>query len=122
MRLQSPYDPVHYIELPDEWLGKHAKRHDDAAAAGSELPATWRDFAVAMALLDDWNLPGVAKNSELWDFAELGLPLMIWVKTAVLQSYYRCYEIPKNSLPPLSGHLQTTAATVNGGDGEKQAS
>ena len=118
MRLQSPYDPAHYIDLPDKWIGIHAKRHDDALAAGSELPATWRNFATAMALLDDWNLPGVAKNADLWDFAELGLPLMVWVSTAVFQSYNRCYEIPKNSLPPLSNR---SAMAARGDDGPGKA-
>lgn len=97
MRVTSPYSPEHYIDVPDEWLGKHARRHDEAAERGKDLPPTWRDFAVAMALLDDWNLPGLPKNPELWDFEGLNLHVMMWVKTAVLSSYYDCYKVPKNS-------------------------
>ena len=121
MRLQSPYDPAHFIEFPDEWLGKHAKRHDEAVSRSKDLPATWRDFAVAMALLDDWSLPGLPKNPELWQFDLLSLPVMMWVKTAVLTPYYRCYEVPKNSLP-LSSNLSPTIAAQGDGTGESVAS
>lgn len=114
MRLNSPYSTEHYIELPGEWLGIHAQRHDEAWEASSEMPSTWRNFATAMSLLDDWSLPGVPKNSSLWNFAELGLPLMVWVTTAVFKSYNECYEIPKNSLPPSSVHLATAAKKAGG--------
>lgn len=97
MRHVSPFDPSHYIEYPDEWLGKHARRHDEAIAKSKDLPATWREFTAAMALLDDWSLPGLPKNPENWDFDAVSLPVMAWVKNTVLTDYYKCFQVPKNS-------------------------
>jgi hypothetical protein len=95
-KITSPYNDEHYIDVPDEWLGKHARRHDEAVRKAKDLPATWRDFTAAMALLDDWHLPGVPKNSDEWDFDEMSLPVMVWVRETTLGSYYECYKIPKN--------------------------
>jgi hypothetical protein len=117
MRIQSPYDPAHFIEFPNEWLGKHAKRHDEAVAASQDMPATWREFACAMALLDDWNLPGLPKNPEKWDFGAMSLRVMAWVKNEVLLSYYRCFQVPKNSSPLSSPHSTIAAESEAAGSG-----
>ena len=117
MRLH--YDETHYIELPNEWLGKHARQHDEAyqKARDAELPATWRDFAVSVALLDDWYLPGLPKNPEKWDFETISLRLMAWVKVKVLSEYYKCFDVSKNYSPPLSDH-STPAANQGDGTGD----
>lgn len=101
MRINCPLPDLaeSYIDLPDVWKGLHAQRHDEAAetARKSKMPLTWREFSVAMALLDDWQLPGLNGNPERWDLAGLDLRVMAWVKNVTLTAYYANFEIPKNS-------------------------
>jgi len=99
MKIASPFNPEHFITMPDEWKGEHAQRHDDAAekATAAKLPRTWREFAVAMALLDDWNLPGVNGNPDRWDFAAISLPIMAWGKLPTLDADNANLIIPNNS-------------------------
>ena len=101
MRIDCPF-PDHdgaFIELPDHWKGVHAQRYDEAieAARVAKLPVTWREFSAAMALLDDWKLPGMNGNPDKWDFAELDLRVMVWVKNVTLPAYYGNFVVPKNS-------------------------
>ena len=113
-----PGSDEHYITMPDEWLGKHARRHDEAADKSKGLPSTWRDFTVAMALLDDWHLPGLPKNPEQWEIEIVSLPVMAWVKMTVLASYYACFDIAKNSWPPLLNHSTAAAETLTEAAGD----
>jgi hypothetical protein len=98
-KIVSPFDEQDFIILPDAWLGEHAQRHDEAVekATAAKMPRTWRDFAVSLALLDDWKLPGLSGNPEKWDFATISLPIMAWVKQVTLEAYYANFVIPKNS-------------------------
>ena len=101
-----------WIDLPDKWYGEHAERRDSAAAAAKEkgLGVTLTDFAISMAVLDDWNLPGLNGNPEKWDFNSLDLELIIWVNNTTLLDYMKCWAIPKNSLPPSPNGLTEEAA------------
>ena len=115
MRIDYPHGDG-WIELPDEWLGAHARRRDEAIEKSKALPATWLEFAVAMSLLDDWQLPGLPKNTDLWDFNVMSLRMMAWVKITVLESFAACFKIPKNSLPPLPTVSAAAANSEAGGD------
>ena len=101
MRIDCPYDefPDAHVVIPDAWYGEHAQRHDEAVtkARAAKLPQTWQDFSVAMALLDDWSLPGMSGNPEKWDLGKVNLRIMAWVSAVTLPEYYACFRIPKNS-------------------------
>ena len=115
MRIDYPHGDG-WIELPDEWLGAHARRRDEAIEKSKALPATWLEFAVAMSLLDDWQLPGLPKNTELWQFDLLSLRMMAWAKITVLESYAVCFRVPKNYSPPSPTVSAAAAQTVADGD------
>lgn len=99
MRIDCPFADDSYIELPDTWKGIHALRHDEAIekAQKANMPETWRSFSVSMALLDNWQLPGLNGNPDKWDLAELDLRVMAWVKNVTLPAYYANFTLPKNS-------------------------
>jgi hypothetical protein len=97
-RIEYPHGQGYWIELPDEWLGRHANRRDEVL---SKLPAetgqTESNFAVAMALLDDWVLPGLNGNPEKWDFSQLSLNMIAWVSQATIGDFNQCWVVKKNS-------------------------
>jgi hypothetical protein len=104
MRVDCPWPewPDSYIVLPDEWVGDHSRRYDEAVAEveRQELSgATLRNFAVALALLDDWRLPGLEGKPELWDFSQIRLEIIGWVGTLVVSEYWKCFAVPKDSSP-----------------------
>ena len=58
-----------WIGLPDEWLGAHALRQDEAQRKSESLPKPYQTWTVALALLEDWGgLPGLDGKPEAWDF------------------------------------------------------
>lgn len=98
-RTQCPLPALEqcWIDLPDlPWLGRHAQRRDEAAEKAKDLGQTLQSFAVALALLEDWSLPGLTGNPERWDYGELNLSVIAWVTQEVLSDFYKCFEIPKN--------------------------
>ena len=84
--------------LPDEWLGNHARRRDESYGKliANKVTGTLLNFGVAIALLDDWNLPVVTGNHDKWDFDELPLNMMAWVIDAVIIPYNICFDVKKN--------------------------
>lgn len=95
-----------WIELPDEWLGIHAQRRDEAVSKTEGTPigqsVTLVQFAVAMSLLENWGgIPALNGNPEQWDFTLLPLPLIGWINKTVLDDYLTCFEFPKASPPDL---------------------
>lgn len=94
-----PRFPDAWIDLPDLWLGQHAQRRDDAVEQAQEkgFGTTLLNFAVAIALLDDWNLPGLGGNPEKWDFTQLDLGLINWVINTTIGDFNKCFEVPKVS-------------------------
>ena len=98
MRVTYPGDEEYWIELPDVWRGSHAQRRDEVIAQqGERYGATLLDFAISMALLDDWNVPGMSGNPDRWDTADFPLTLIAWVNQTVLLSFLACWTFPKNS-------------------------
>ncbi len=92
-------ETVYFVVIPDEWLGLHAVKRDEAFAELdklSDLPDAYRTFAVSLALADDWNLPGMTGKLN-YDFSEMSLKIIAWVGHAVWGSFARCFVIPKNS-------------------------
>lgn len=96
-----PEFPDAWVELPDQWLGRHAQRRDETIEKmPPELGMTLLSFGVSMALLDDWNIPGLAGNNEKWDFTQISLPLIAWINDTVLSEFNACFEVPKVSSSP----------------------
>ena len=103
-----------YIDLPDEWLGEHSYRYGEAIEkADKAWSDTLQTFAVSLALLDDWRLPGLEGNPESWDFAKLPLSVIGWVNGVTMGSYNQCFIFPKVSpLPSQNGRAATRPATA----------
>ena len=102
MRIDCPWPEFEdsYIVLPDQWLGAHSARYDEALEKARELPSeVLRKFAIALVLLDDWRLPGIEGNPDNWDFEQMRLELLAWVGTTVWVSYWQCFTVPKVSSP-----------------------
>lgn len=120
MRIDCPYPefPDAWIEVPDQWLGKHATKRDTAAsiARDNKLTSTETNFAISAALLEDWgNIPGMNGNPDNWKFDEMSLSLIWWITEAVTIPYNMCFIVPKKkpkSLPasPLMSEMKTKAA------------
>jgi len=103
-----------WIELPDEWLGDHSHRYDEAIKKiQPEWGETVKTFAVSLALLDDWRLPGLEGNPDTWDFAKMPLSIIGWVNGVVMRDYNACFFVPKVS-PSVSrnGQKATTPAAA----------
>lgn len=103
-----------HICLPDSWHGSHATRRDDAVQEAREnnLPNTYRTFAVAMALLDDWNIKELPRNPELWDFENLDLKVIAWINAVVMDDFLACWKVPKVSLSPSPNGAKVTPKTT----------
>jgi len=74
----------------------HATRRDRALEQAREkkLGDTLSGFAVAMALLEEWSLPGMMGNPEQWDYEQLDLSLIAWIRTEVLSDFLACLLAP----------------------------
>jgi len=108
-----------WVELPPEWLGLHAKQRDEVAENKGELSSTELNFAIAIALLDNWDLPGLGGNPENWDFSQLSLPLIAWINQEVLTSFTACFLVPKGLSSPLSTGSMAGEQENQAGDLEK---
>ncbi len=123
-RLDSPI-PQHadaWIELPDEWLGKHATRRDEAVESANEqgLSGTLGNFAVSLALLDNWSLPGLNGPADKWDFEKLPLSIITWVNGATITPFLAASSFPLLSSMPLLTGLREAAATKSDGSSEEE--
>lgn len=98
MKIIYPFDDQFFVELPDRWLGVHARRRDEAIelADKANLPTSLKNFAVAMALLDDWHLPALPKNPAKWVLDDVELRVIGWVTQAVLPAFYENFIVPRN--------------------------
>ena len=95
-----------WVKLPDRWIGDHANRRDVALAKATEagLGQTLSNFSVAMALLDNWRLPGIEGNPEKWDFSQLDWGLIAWVIEVVVNPFLARYELAQRySILSLNG-------------------
>lgn len=101
MSRKIEYPEGGFITLPDIWLGAHAERRDLAAEKSENLPRTFADFAVAMALVEDWGeLPQLDGNPENWDFGEIDWRLMNWITNTVFSDLNAELIVKKKPLSP----------------------
>ncbi len=107
-----------WIGLPDEWLGSHALRQDEARKKAETLPGAFQTWAVALALLEDWGeLPGLDGRPESWDFSQKSWPLMNWIAQQVLTDLSRSLRVPKAPSARLpDGSKAATLAEMTPGD------
>ena len=97
-KIDCPYGG--WIGLPDEWLGIHARRRDEAItkAIEAKLPTVFTNFAASMAMLEDWGeLPGVGSNAQAWDFNAFKWPVMAWVTNQVGKDIADALKVSKSS-------------------------
>lgn len=85
-----------WVELPDEWLGKHADIRDDIVQKNRELADkalgdTLLKFSICMGILDDWSLPGLSGNKAKWDFSQIDLRTIAWVNMVVFNDFLQCF-------------------------------
>jgi hypothetical protein len=113
MRITYPLDESVWIEHADEWKGAHAQRYDQAFKAAEKYESpSMTSFACALALLDNWRIPGLEGNPDHWDFLDLDLRVIAWVSGIVIPSYLACFDVPKvmSSLSS-AGSIKTKART-----------
>ena len=114
--------PGSYIELPDEWCGKHSRIRREAVEQFEKqgLPeGELRSFGVALLLLDDFSLPGLAGPERNWDFEELPLGLIQGVNAVVWGSYHSVMLVPKAySEPSQNGQTEATETAKAAGGSE----
>lgn len=119
--------PIYFVELPDEWLGRHIlerdKTFDEFDRLPEKLSGTVRDFALSLALVDDWNLPGIGRRAatDLENlpsrFADLSGSVINWVILVVLSDFGKTFVIPKErSSRFIPGSNPTPEAARTGGD------
>ena len=99
-RFDCPLDEFEgvWIELPDEWLGEHATRYDQAIEDSRKLnSATMTNFAVALAIAEDWRIPGLEGKPEAWDFGKINLSVISWISKVAITDYLMAVNVPKNS-------------------------
>ena len=91
---QSDY----FVTRPARWLGRHSIRRDEVVekASGNLGSSDVLKFAMSMALLDDWHLPGLHGNPEKWDFSEMDLEVILWVNREIFDKFQACYAVKKN--------------------------
>lgn len=110
--ISYPLNDVHKIHLPDEWLCDHLLRYQAAQkkiqvlAKGAipedaipleGMPQLLTDLALALCLLDDYELPGLpAANPAMWRIDKCPLRVAVWVKATVLDDFATSLTIPKN--------------------------
>ena len=90
--------PVYFVELPERWLGEHEERRSATIAKLYGAGVTvehWLRFAGSLAVVEDFNLPGVKKNSTDWDFSIIDLELMAWVNAVVWDDIMDCFNVKK---------------------------
>lgn len=86
------------ITIPAVWLGRHQKRYDEAyqAATDKGLSPLYTDFAVSMALLQDWDIEHMPANVDDWQIDEVPIQIMKQVSRAVIDDYLGAFVLPKN--------------------------
>ena len=73
------------------------------------------DFAAYLALLDNWDLPGLTGPPDKWDILQMPLPVIVWVNSVVRPLFGANFIIPKVSsphLPPVGTTAPETAGTT----------
>lgn len=113
-KLTTKQFPAVNITLPDVWLGAHLIRYDQAVRdaseisrgaipvslllAGVDVPKIIADFAVALCLLDSFEIEGMPVGSRAqWRPDQVPITVMVWVKETVFEDFLKSFKVPKNS-------------------------
>lgn len=95
--------PRFYVTVPDEWLGEHTEAYaaamDAVTKSGLIKRAQYSNFAISLALADDYRLPLLEGKPENWPddiFPKFPLQVMAWVNWLVVQDYVDCFAVKKN--------------------------
>lgn len=120
-RFDCPYAENCWIELPDEWLGKHAVARENALQSMREQKISdtgiIADLTVSLTLAVDFRLPGLEGKPELWNLAELPLDIIAWVTEIVGIDFNKSYAIPKaHARTFLSGRARTKTTMTEKAD------
>lgn len=92
--------PVYYIALPDVWYGEHAIKR---AAVKENIPEghkVFENFYLAVALCDDYNLPNLPKNRDLWELEKMNLKILTWVGMTFFLDYNSVFQVKKKTYSP----------------------
>ena len=97
-RIDCPFINGAFIGLPDKWLGSHAARRDATLellrTREKKYGDTFTRFSIAMALLEEWSLPGLMGNPEQWDLERIDLTVIAWVSIETLSDFLACLASP----------------------------
>lgn len=111
---EYPLDASITITLPEQWLGDHLIRYEQATKAadlaqgamppevmsGMPTPGIISDFVVALCILDDWTIPNMPANMRAWRVDKVPLQVMLWVRHTTMTSFKEALVVPKNSSAP----------------------
>ena len=107
--------PRYYVTVPDEWLGEHTEVYayalNSVTKSGLIKKAQYSNFAISLALADDYRLPLLEGKPENWPdniFPQFPLKVMAWVNWLVVEDYVDCFAVKKNWLRPLPNGLRPT--------------
>ena len=87
-----------WVDLPDEWLGEHLRRRDEASRSASK----YRDgritiAAISLCIVDDWGgIPGLeGRDPAQWDFLKLPIVMIVWLESVVFEDFAKAFTVPK---------------------------
>ncbi len=106
-----------YVDIPDEWLGRHALKRDEAirfTIPFNNMELT--NLVIALLMVEDkGNIPGIAGNDpSKWDITETPLSLIAWLTDAVITDFNQSLHVRKNSSSPSRIGLKDLATeTIN---------
>ena len=109
-RIVYPTQPyTAWVEIPDEWLGAHLLRRDQALKALEPYRADitlWR-AALSLVLADDWGgVRGLeGRDPAQWDLTITPVAVLEWLCESVFDDFARCFVVPKAPSAP-SGNGQ----------------
>ena len=86
-----------YVILPDEWLGIHIQRRDEAVEAAAKYNSrSLTQFVIALALAEEWGgFPGLEGDPQTWDVSKFPAALIFWFNRAVTWDFLLDGAIPK---------------------------
>ena len=112
-----------WVLLPPEWLGKHMVRRDQVVEGLDEkVTRSLQRVAISLAIVDDFEIPGIGKRQEEWDFDEISVNVLQWLINSVYMDFGMAFIVPKKKSPKSrSGQKVKTAKTTGGSSGKKKS-
>lgn len=91
-----------YVVLPDDWLGEHLIKRDEAVSEYRKMgSAAMIDLGVALTLAEDWRgIPGLEGKPENWDLRKLRAQVINWLVAVVVGDFNKCFDFPKQPSSP----------------------